>query len=60
MVMEVALLEAIELRIALQWLRSSIGDVIAEAGVPSMCVLCYRWHDLPTSRWRYEFMVALD
>ena len=36
MVMEVALLEAIELRIALQWLRASIGEVIAESVIQAL------------------------
>ena len=36
MVIEFAALETIELRIALQWLCSAIGEVIAEADIPSM------------------------
>ena len=40
MVIEVGALETIELRIALQWFRSSIGEVIAEAGIPSMGAQC--------------------
>ena len=36
MVIELAVLETIELRIALQWLCSLIGEVITEAAIPLM------------------------
>ena len=50
MVIDFAVLETMALRIALQWLRSSIVEFIVAAGIPSMCVLCDGWHDLSAGR----------
>ena len=54
MVLEVAALENITLRIALQWLRSSIVEFIVAAGIPSMGAQMYS-----QSRCRFDELIQL-
>ena len=54
MVIDFAVLETIELRIAHQWLRSSIVEFIVAAGIPSMGAQMYS-----QSRCRFDVLIQL-